>query len=1229
MLDRLRRSFRGEPAAEPVNVAASGISQRRLDGLRRSAAAELATPPRRPSPAVAIPPLSEVKTLAGGTAEDLRAVLGEVLSVENEVLRRYFSASVTDGPLGPEEYRQRQGAAFSSAFADEPFAVAMDLYARFPARRRLGGIYASDQIRRVCMAFDAALSQAMRAALAAHGTLPFTDAQLARSIQVVGQLIAAGDHDSRHQFDNCYLQIVRAASADDWPKWRDPLIAAFSRAFTGRSHDHRDVVVMVERLLKETPLGREEIPELVADDGSSARLDAIRDAIRRELGEPLGAALEAVLDAQGYLEPKNVPALAALRELSPEERGRAFVSYLDILGGLDRHGLQKWGELKRENGRYRFGIEHQAMPFEMSFPFKQLTRRRIALPEADRTVSRFLDLLPALIHLSDRKVLELVLDTAREAPDGQTAAKLRALIAADMGNHPLKDFRLEIEDALRFLPAAGADAVELPVNSAPEPVPRAAELAGPRLLHGLPPLPLPEVDLSAYAFRLTLQRHFDNSFDARIYDAAHRDLLDRLARVHEAVSAPHAGDEAITPGRIAQIARDNGFATCEAGLAQLFAAMILDTVELAAQIRERIEVFAPFVAQFPEQARSLSRLVQDLGSKSFPSRKWMVEGRAALDGIAPELHVAMIEELFEKSVPGAHEVTGDATLRTLIYLAVNLDPQLIAPRLVRHALRNGYAKQTGHGVTPGMKSERAGNACVWTLSEMPGGAGIPFLARLQRRVNYPKVRTFIDKRLDAAAENAGITRAELDEQTVPAHGLGRDGWIAREVADGQAMIRLDGSQVVIDWLGEGGRTLKGPSAAMKAQTDALKAIRTLAGEIRADLSVQADRLQRLYLENRDWPVEQWQQRYCAHPLVGALARRLVWWLAREHCPPVAVLPDPDGGRLLAVDGQEIDSAGARVRLWHPIEAAEGEIEAWRARLETLQTVQPFAQVWREVYLLTDAERETGTYSNRWAAHVLRQHQAMELARANGWRVTHRVGYDVRNDDPWHVTLAAHGLVAEYWVEGLGGEHAEFSPGGAFSYIATDRLQFHRIAGQARDSARGPQRGDAVQLTEVPPLVFSEVMRQADLFTSVASIGNDPAWLDGGAGAEHPAGWRREADNYWHRANAADLEVSARYRRALLERTIGRLKIADRLALDERHLLVEGTLNRYRIHLGSGGAFLGERHLCIVPKSEAAAGRVWLPFEGDRTLSIILSKALLLAADDKITDPVILGQIGSR
>jgi len=55
-----------------------------------------------------------------------------------------------------------------------------------------------------------------------------------------------------------------------------------------------------------------------------------------------------------------------------------------------------------------------------------------------------------------------------------------------------------------------------------------------------------------------------------------------------------------------------------------------------------------------------------------------------------------------------------------------------------------------------------------------------------------------------------------------------------------------------------------------------------------------------------------------------------------------------------------------------------------------------------------------------------------------------------------------------------------------------------------------------------------------------------------------------------------------------------------------------------------------QYLCIVAGWEKSSrtDNLFLPFEGDNTLSIILSKAFLLADDDKIKDSSILSQIHS-
>jgi len=93
--------------------------------------------------------------------------------------------------------------------------------------------------------------------------------------------------------------------------------------------------------------------------------------------------------------------------------------------------------------------------------------------------------------------------------------------------------------------------------------------------------------------------------------------------------------------------------------------------------------------------------------------------------------------------------------------------------------------------------------------------------------------------------------------------------------------------------------------------------------------------------------------------------------------------------------------------------------------------------------------------------------------------------------------------------------------------------------------------------------------------------------------------------------------------------VPRLKIAGRCSFADRFLVVQGSLRVYKIHLGSGNILMApnDQYLCIVPQQGGVEdGAVLLPFEGDRTLSIILSKAFLLANDGEITDETIQRQI---
>lgn len=115
-----------------------------------------------------------------------------------------------------------------------------------------------------------------------------------------------------------------------------------------------------------------------------------------------------------------------------------------------------------------------------------------------------------------------------------------------------------------------------------------------------------------------------------------------------------------------------------------------------------------------------------------------------------------------------------------------------------------------------------------------------------------------------------------------------------------------------------------------------------------------------------------------------------------------------------------------------------------------------------------------------------------------------------------------------------------------------------------------------------------------------------------------------------RYSFGELSDNALSRKALLETLIPRLKIKDVTSIQGKFLHVKGSLREYKIHVGSGNILMlpNDQYLCIVPGQGTAntSSDIPLPFEGDRTLAVILSKAFMLADDKNIKDVTITRQI---
>lgn len=635
-------------------------------------------------------------------------------------------------------------------------------------------------------------------------------------------------------------------------------------------------------------------------------------------------------------------------------------------------------------------------------------------------------------------------------------------------------------------------------------------------------------------------------------------------------------------------------------------------------------------------------------SAGSPSKKWVTEAKR----MAKEVGRAKVDAALLKWLPLVdkprtqplqqrwydHDFDGHlildhhaTILKGLCWLAATEESDEMARTLGALAI-SCYRKLSGVGA----RAVKVGNAAVYALGAMPGTAALGQLSRLRIKVKFGTAQAMIAKALDRAAEREGLPRSEIEEMAVPAYGLEQAGFLRERLGECAAEIRVGETlTAALHWFNDKGKPVKSvPAIAKREHAEEVKDLKGALKDVQAMLPAQRDRIDGLFLERKRWPLETWRERYLDHPLVGAVARRLVWVFGEGSKATAAawLRDDADGpphadGRLVRSDGKAFEpKAGCTVTLWHPIDeeakpgadALRGDVAAWRAFYEDHRIRQPFKQAHREVYLLTDAERATETYSNRFAAHIVRQHQFNALMRERYWKTQTRLMVDA-DYGPAYRQLPAWDLRVEFWISGVGDDYNDqfVLDSGAFRYLATDQVRFYRAAQRIQDD-------DAVAMDQLPPIVLSECLRDADLFVGVASVGNNPEWADGG-----PEG---RFQTYWQDFSFGTLGESAQTRRDILSRLVPRLAIADVCTLDDRYLIVKGTKRTYKIHLGSGNILMepNDQYLCIVQgrADDGTKGRgVFLPFEGDRTLAIILSKAFMLAEDDKIRDRSILSQIG--
>ena len=233
------------------------------------------------------------------------------------------------------------------------------------------------------------------------------------------------------------------------------------------------------------------------------------------------------------------------------------------------------------------------------------------------------------------------------------------------------------------------------------------------------------------------------------------------------------------------------------------------------------------------------------------------------------------------------------------------------------------------------------------------------------------------------------------------------------------------------------------------------------------------RLEALFLARTRLAYDDWRKSYADDPDNSVLVRRLIWSFGKGEGCDNGMLT---GKGIRGLQDQELEAvdSGTQVSLWHPAKASREEVLAWRRHLQSANLSQPFQQAHRQTFAMTDSDRRTRTYTNRFAAQILRQNRLYEVCRQNGWTYALQGLRDSFNVPT--LNLEGWSISAELWVEPVDAESQGEQT--SFPFLTTDQVCF-------RD-----HDGERLPLEGVPAVVFSEVMRDIDRIVALASVANE-------------------------------------------------------------------------------------------------------------------------------------------
>lgn len=372
---------------------------------------------------------------------------------------------------------------------------------------------------------------------------------------------------------------------------------------------------------------------------------------------------------------------------------------------------------------------------------------------------------------------------------------------------------------------------------------------------------------------------------------------------------------------------------------------------------------------------------------------------------------------------------------------------------------------------PGESAHARAVAGLDLLATLGSDVALMHLNGIASKVKFKALQERAKEKIALVAQARGFTAAELADRLVPDLGLDESGRLELNFGLRQFFVAFDEALKPFVKDAQGARLkdlpkpIKSDDAALAdAATERYKQMKK---DARAIASQQVTRLEMGMVARRRWSATDFRLFFIEHPLMRHLAARVVWGVyhngSLQHNFRVAedwTLADAD-------DNTYSLPSDASVGISHILELPKATQAAFGQIFADYEILQPFKQLGREIYSLTQEEQKQSSLT-RFANKVVATGSVMGLTN-RGWE------RGQAQDAGWVGEFTKY--VGDDWQVDL-----QLDPGtivGDLSYEPKQKLPSLSLRRRGSYDQNG-----LIAFGELDPILASEVLRDIDMLAPV-------------------------------------------------------------------------------------------------------------------------------------------------